>query len=152
MYGFRQFLYHCLYNETYNPPVAPVAAAALPPEAENASSRTGKHSGPEGRNSAKIEPKKSLTSLLKNNKTIVLDKVLWFSTNFYTTVCTMRHTNPPVAPVAAAALPPEAENAPSRTGKEAENAPSRTGKHSGPEGRNSAKIEPKKSLTSLLKP
>ena len=47
------------------PPVAPVAAAALPPEAENASSRTGKHSGPEGRNSAKIEAKKSLTSLLK---------------------------------------------------------------------------------------
>ena len=35
---------------------------------------------------------------------------------------------------------------------EAENAPSRTGKHSGPEGRNSAKIEPKKCLTSLLKP
>ena len=62
---FDQFLYHCLYNETYNPHVAPVAAAALPPEAENASSRTGKHSGPEGRNSAKIEPKKSLTSLLK---------------------------------------------------------------------------------------
>ena len=71
---FDQFLYHCLYNETYNPPVAPVAAAALPPEAENAPSpenaenapsRTGKHSGPEGRNSAKIEPKKSLTSLLK---------------------------------------------------------------------------------------
>ena len=30
--------------------------------------------------------------------------------------------------------------------------PCRTGKHSGPEGRNSAKIEPKKSLTSLLKP
>ena len=55
-----QFLYHCLYNETYNPPVAPVAAAALPPEAENAPSRTGKHTGPEGRNSAKIEPKKSL--------------------------------------------------------------------------------------------
>ena len=54
---FDQFLYHCLYNETYNPPVAPVAAAALPPEAENAPSRTGKeaenapsrtgkHSGP----------------------------------------------------------------------------------------------------------
>ena len=88
---FDQFLYHCLYNETYNPPVAapapvtpsvqkapagwentmavvvvaPVAAAALPPEAENAPSRTGKHSGPEGRNSAKIEPKNSLTSLLK---------------------------------------------------------------------------------------
>ena len=62
---FFFFLYHCLYNETYNPPVAPVAAAALPPEAENAPSRTGKHSGPEGRNSAKIEPKKSLTSLLK---------------------------------------------------------------------------------------
>ena len=59
------FLYHCLYNETYNPPVAPVAAAALPPEAENAPSRTGKYSGPEGRNSAKIEPKKSLTSLLQ---------------------------------------------------------------------------------------
>ena len=39
-------------------------------------------------------------------QTIVLDKVLWFSTNFYTTVSTM---NPPVAPVAAAALPPEAE-------------------------------------------
>ena len=57
--------YHCLYNETYKRPVAPVAAAALPPEAENAPSRTGKHSGPEGRNSAKIEPKKSLTSLLK---------------------------------------------------------------------------------------
>ena len=34
----------------------------------------------------------------------------------------------------------------------AENAPSRTGKHSGPEGRNSAKIEPKKCPTSLLKP
>ena len=70
LYGFRPiffifFKYHCLYNETYNPPVAPVAAAALPPEAENAPSRTGKHSGPEGRNSAKIEPKKSLTSLLK---------------------------------------------------------------------------------------
>ena len=31
---FDQFLYHCLYNETYNPPVAPVAAATLPPEAE----------------------------------------------------------------------------------------------------------------------
>ena len=30
------FLYHCLYNETQNPPAAPVAAAALPPEAENA--------------------------------------------------------------------------------------------------------------------
>ena len=29
------FLYHCLYNETQNPPAAPVAAAALPPEAEN---------------------------------------------------------------------------------------------------------------------
>ena len=28
------FLYHCLYNETQNPPAAPVAAAALPPEAE----------------------------------------------------------------------------------------------------------------------
>ena len=41
-----------MYSETYNPPVAPVAAAALPPEAENAPSRTGKHSGPEGRNSA----------------------------------------------------------------------------------------------------
>ena len=71
LYGFSTnfffifFKYHCLYNETYNPPVAPVAAAALPPEAENAPSRTGKHSGPEGRNSAKIEPKKSLTSLLK---------------------------------------------------------------------------------------
>ena len=31
---FDQFLYHCFYNETYNPPVAPVAAASLPPEAE----------------------------------------------------------------------------------------------------------------------
>ena len=28
---FLIFYYHCLYNETYNPPVAPVAAAALPP-------------------------------------------------------------------------------------------------------------------------
>ena len=36
-----------------------LAAAALPPEAENAPCRTGKHSGPEGRNSAKIEPKKT---------------------------------------------------------------------------------------------
>ena len=59
------FLYYCLYNETQNPPAAPVAAAALPPEAENAPCRTGKHSGSEGRNSAKIEPKKCLTSLLK---------------------------------------------------------------------------------------
>ena len=55
---FDQFLYHYLYP-------APVAAAALPPEAANAPCRTGKHSGPEGRNSAKIEPKNSLTSLLK---------------------------------------------------------------------------------------
>ena len=30
----------------------------LPPEAENAPCRTGKHSGPKGRNNAKIEPKK----------------------------------------------------------------------------------------------
>ena len=30
-------------------PAAPVAAAALPPEAENAPCRTGKHSGSEGR-------------------------------------------------------------------------------------------------------
>ena len=29
---------------------------------------TGKHSGPEGRNSAKIEPKKCVTSLLKQGK------------------------------------------------------------------------------------
>ena len=35
---------------------------------------------------------------------------------------------------------------------EAENAPCRTGKHSGPEGRNGARNEPKNSLTSLLKP
>ena len=46
------FLYHCLYNETQNPPAAPVAAAALPPEAENA-------------NGARNEPKNCLTSLLK---------------------------------------------------------------------------------------
>ena len=46
-------------------PVAPVAAAALPPETENAPCRTGKHSGPEGRNGAKIDPKNCLTSLLK---------------------------------------------------------------------------------------
>ena len=56
------FLYHCLYNETQNPPAAPVAAAALPPEAENAPCRTGKHSGPEGRNGARNEPKNCLTS------------------------------------------------------------------------------------------
>ena len=55
---FDQFLYHFLYNETYNPPVAPVAAAALPPEAENAPSRTGKHSDPEGRNSAQNRAQK----------------------------------------------------------------------------------------------
>ena len=36
-------------------------------------------------------PKTALTSLLNPRKTIVLDKVLWFSTNFYTTVSTMRH-------------------------------------------------------------
>ena len=51
------FLYHCLYNEAQNPPADPVAAAALPPEAENAPFRTGKHSGPEGRNGARNEPK-----------------------------------------------------------------------------------------------
>ena len=59
------FLYHCLYNEAQNPPADPVAAAALPPEAENAPFRTGKHSGPEGRNGARNEPKNCLTSLLK---------------------------------------------------------------------------------------
>ena len=37
----------------------------LPPEAQNAPCRTGKHSGPEGRNGARIEPKKCLTSLVK---------------------------------------------------------------------------------------
>ena len=46
-------------------PVAPVAAAALPPEVQNAPCWTGKHSSPEGRNSAKNEPKRCLTSVLK---------------------------------------------------------------------------------------
>ena len=41
-----------------NPLVARVAAAALPPEAQNAPCRTGKHSGPEGRNSAQNRPQK----------------------------------------------------------------------------------------------
>ena len=46
-------------------PVAPVVAAALPPEVQNASCWTGKHSSPEGQNSAKNEPKRCLTSVLK---------------------------------------------------------------------------------------
>ena len=53
------------HSETENPPAAPVAAAALPPEAENVRCRTGKHSGPERRNGAKIEPQNCLMSLLK---------------------------------------------------------------------------------------
>ena len=71
-------------------------------------------------------------------KTIVL------STNFYTTACTFRHVRhrtlllPPVADCCSS--PPKLKTHLAGSVK-----------HSGPEGRNGARLEPKKSLTSLLK-
>ena len=63
-------------------------------------------------------------------------------TSFYTTGCTMRHRTFLLLLLLLLLFLSEAENAPCRTGK----------KHSGPEGRNGARNEPKNCLTSLLKP
>ena len=178
----------------------------------------------------KSSPKTPERPFWNPRKTIVLDKVLWFSTNFYTTVSTMRHRTllllllllllyrtllllllllllflprlkKRTLPDRETQWPWRTEqrqnraqklpNVPSETLEKQwfwtrfygfrpifiplflqwdiepsccscccccsssrgwKNAPSRTGKHSGPEGRNSAKIEPKNSRTSLLKP